>query len=114
MPRGRRLCVVCDGTYLGDGRCVNFPNCPRLGFRQRQGHGALMAARRRWAVNVRARALWRKVRFAFWTGVVYRYACYHFEDALCRIRCLEVFGIRCAEVFGRLTLGDATLEELVE
>ena len=65
-----------------------------------------MAARRRWAVNVRARALWRKVRFAFWTGVVYRYACYHFEDALCRIRCLEVFG--------RLTLGDATLEELVE
>ena len=60
-----------------------------------------MAARRRWAVNVRARALWRKVRFAFWTGVVYRYACYHFEDALCRIRRLEVFG--------RLTLGDATL-----
>ena len=98
MPRGRRLCVVCDGTYLGDGRCVNFPNCPRLGFRQRQGHGALMAARRRWAVNVRARALWRKVRFAFWTGVIYKRGCTHFLLALRRVRRIVASWLRTLNV----------------
>ena len=37
MPRRARACLVCGDVYYGQGRCANYPRCPRATYRQRQG-----------------------------------------------------------------------------